>query len=86
MAIGLFGNKGNTSPDRNNSNDDKKDVELGGLGTSNGHDAAADDSDQSISVGKQMEMEADNAIKYRTCSWQKVCFVRFVPSSLLINP
>lgn len=25
-----------------------------------------------LSVGKQMEMEADNAIKYRTCSWQKV--------------
>lgn len=30
------------------------------------------DSDASISVGKQMEMEAGNAIKYRTCSWQKV--------------
>lgn len=25
-----------------------------------------------ISVGKQLESEADNAIKYRTCSWQKV--------------
>src|SRR5215471_10406644 len=25
-----------------------------------------------ISVGKQMELEAKNAIKYRTCSWQKV--------------
>lgn len=33
-----------------------------------------DDSDtaSTISVGKQMEMEAGNAIKYRTCSWQKV--------------
>lgn len=30
------------------------------------------DSDASISVGKQMELEAGNAIKYRTCSWQKV--------------
>lgn len=29
------------------------------------------DSDSNI-VGKQMELEADNAIKYRTCSWQKV--------------
>jgi hypothetical protein len=23
-------------------------------------------------VGKQLELEAENAIKYRTCSWQKV--------------
>lgn len=26
----------------------------------------------SISVGKQMELEAGNSIKYRTCSWYKV--------------
>lgn len=25
-----------------------------------------------VSIGKQLELEADNAIKYRTCSWQKV--------------
>ena len=25
-----------------------------------------------VSVGQQMEAEAGNAIKYRTCSWQKV--------------
>ena len=25
-----------------------------------------------ISVGKQLEAEAGNAIQYRTCSWQKV--------------
>lgn len=31
-----------------------------------------DASDPSVSVGKQMELEAGNAIKYRTCSWQKV--------------
>ena len=30
------------------------------------------ESEQSISVGKQMELEAGNAIKYRSCSWQKV--------------
>lgn len=29
-------------------------------------------SEASVSVGKQMELEAGNAIKYRTCSWQKV--------------
>ena len=33
---------------------------------------ADDATDPSISVGKQMEMEAGNAIKYRTCSWKKV--------------
>lgn len=38
-----------------------------------GGDVLGDDStDTDISIGKQMEMEADNAIKYRTCSWQKV--------------
>ncbi|KAL9122868.1 MAG: hypothetical protein Q9187_000579 [Circinaria calcarea] len=31
------------------------------------------DSDAALSVGKQMEMESSNAIKYRTCSWKKVC-------------
>lgn len=43
-------------------------------------DTAMEDSstDVSVSIGKQMELEADNAIKYRTCSWQKVCFGSFV--------
>lgn len=43
-----------------------------------GHDEAfADDasSDPSMSVGKQMELEAGNAIQYRTCSWKKVSIV-----------
>ena len=30
------------------------------------------DSESEMSVGKQMELEATNSIKYRTCSWQKV--------------
>lgn len=30
------------------------------------------DSDSTLSVGKQLELEATNSIKYRTCSWQKV--------------
>ena len=34
--------------------------------------AGGDGDDADISIGKQMEMEAGNAIKYRTCSWQKV--------------
>jgi len=42
-------------------------------------DSAMGDSstDVSVSIGKQMELEADNAIKYRTCSWQKVCHLVF---------
>ncbi len=30
------------------------------------------DTESALSVGKQMELEANNAIKYRTCSWPKV--------------
>ncbi|KAI6922760.1 putative amino acid transporter, partial [Hortaea werneckii] len=33
--------------------------------------------DPSVSVGKQMEMEEGNAIKYRTCSWQKTAALLF---------
>jgi len=32
----------------------------------------ADDSSSGLSVGKQVELEAGNAIQYRTCSWPKV--------------
>ncbi|KAK5110371.1 hypothetical protein LTR62_006079 [Meristemomyces frigidus] len=38
-----------------------------------GNELTDDDAtDPSISVGKQMELEAGNTIKYRTCSWYKV--------------
>lgn len=30
------------------------------------------DDDEKLDIGRQIEMEADNAIKYRTCTWQKV--------------
>ena len=30
------------------------------------------DTDSQLSVGKQLELEATNSIRYRTCSWQKV--------------
>ncbi|KAF2862869.1 hypothetical protein K470DRAFT_255759 [Piedraia hortae CBS 480.64] len=36
-----------------------------------------DSSDNSISVSKQMELEAGNAIKYRTCSWYKTAALLF---------
>lgn len=35
------------------------------------------DSGSVVSVGKQMEMEASNAIKYRTCSWPKTAALLF---------
>ena len=35
-------------------------------------EATDSDASSGISIGKQMEMEAGNAIKYRTCSWPKV--------------
>ena len=34
--------------------------------------AFGSDTDSTLSVGQQMELEKDNAIKYRTCSWPKV--------------
>ena len=33
-------------------------------------------------LGKQIELEADNAIQYRTCSWQKVRYVLFLLYSI----
>jgi hypothetical protein len=36
--------------------------------------APVHDADDRASIGKQLELEAENAIKYRTCSWQKVSF------------
>ncbi|KAK4993825.1 hypothetical protein LTR50_000038 [Elasticomyces elasticus] len=35
------------------------------------------DSDSDMTVGKQMELEAGNAIKYRTCSWPKTAALLF---------
>ena len=35
------------------------------------------DSDSGLSVGKQIELEQSQAIKYRTCSWQKTAALLF---------
>lgn len=35
----------------------------------------ADSDSDKVDIGRQIEMEADAAIKYRTCSWQKVGFL-----------
>jgi hypothetical protein len=40
--------------------------------------AELDESGNDISIGKQLEMEEDNAIKYRSCGWKKVCSAVFV--------
>lgn len=39
--------------------------------------SSEDDSSSAMSVSKQVELEAGHAIKYRTCSWQKVCLLDF---------
>lgn len=46
------------------------------LGHLAGYDFGSDDSGSDI-LGKQLEMEAGDAIQYRTCSWQKVSFQLF---------
>lgn len=40
-------------------------------------DSDGDDASSGMSVGKQMELESENAIKYRTCSWQKTAALLF---------
>lgn len=35
------------------------------------------DEEAVVTVGKQRELEANNSIKYRTCSWQKVFLLLF---------
>lgn len=44
------------------------------------------DEDSTISVGKQIELEQSSAIKYRTCSWQKVCPTPNATSHMRIRP
>jgi hypothetical protein len=46
-----------------------------------GLDLASDESGSDI-LGKQIEMELGNAIKYRTCSWQKVSWMCFSHSTI----
>ena len=41
---------------------------------------AVDASSTTESIGRQIEMESENTIKYRTCSWQKV-----IPASYLVS-
>ncbi|OJJ49712.1 hypothetical protein ASPZODRAFT_59488 [Penicilliopsis zonata CBS 506.65] len=41
------------------------------------HNIAANSSSDEESVGRQIELEAGNSIKYRTCSWQKTAALLF---------
>lgn len=51
-----------------------------------GGENVAGDSGDEMSIGKQMELEAGNAIQYRTCSWQKVRSpFRFVSGLIVIE-
>jgi hypothetical protein len=81
MALnGVLGRK--ASPNSINSNeksyekDQAYDAEAAAGNPIPNNDAS---SDASFSIGKQIEMEANNAIKYRTCSWQKVHFQSSLP-------
>lgn len=76
MAIGLF-KKGAPADTQSQSSEERtreKDAEKA-------YDADArtggNSSDESFDVGKQIAMEADNAIKYRTCSWPKTAALLF---------
>lgn len=67
----------NTSPelsDKSEQDPKLKDLDVEGQRRRNSHHhvTAIDGSSTTESVGRQIEMESENTIKYRTCSWQKV--------------
>lgn len=72
---------GDRSPDLSDKEQDPKlkdyDVEGQGRRRSSHHVTALDSSSTTESVGRQIEMEAENTIKYRTCSWQKTAALLF---------
>ena len=41
-------------------------------GMHQGRGSVDENMEPDVAIGKQVEMEEGNAIKYRTCSWQKV--------------
>jgi hypothetical protein len=68
----------NHSPELSDKSEEPKlkdyDVESHDRRRSSNHVHAIDSSSTTESVGRQIEMESENTIKYRTCSWQKVGF------------
>ncbi|KAJ5301836.1 hypothetical protein N7508_006699 [Penicillium antarcticum] len=69
------------SPDLSDKSEEPKlkdyDIESHGRRRSSGHVHAIDSSSTTESVGRQIEMESENTIKYRTCSWQKTAALLF---------
>ena len=83
MALkGIFGNKASPAETTSQSSNEKAafdkekgyDAEAAGGITAPVNDTG---SDASITIGRQIELEANNAIKYRTCSWQKTAALLF---------
>lgn len=80
MALGFLGksskargdNHSNSSTEERVSKPEKSYDAEAGLGRIEDPSRRDVDEGDSITIGKQIEMEAENAIKYRTCSWPKV--------------
>ena len=78
-----------------NTADDDRDAEKGSFEASGAAPKARlagparrdmdEDEATSIDVGKQIALESDNSIKYRTCSWQKVFTYPMYSESLVAN-
>lgn len=76
MAVGGIGGRTSSTSVENDSKNyvdvpgdvEKQPRKMSRIGKSD----VLDDSDSSVSVGAQIELEKENAIQYRTCSWQKV--------------
>lgn len=85
MALkGLLGDKASPSDNINHSSSDKvsNDREKNydpEAAAAKGITAPTNDdiSDASITIGKQIELEANNVLKYRTCSWKKTAALLF---------
>ncbi|KAJ5893994.1 hypothetical protein N7495_005685 [Penicillium taxi] len=74
--LGASNSNSNRSPSSIKLNEKEFDVENGGRRLSHHHDAV-DSSSTTEKVGHQIELEAENSIKYRTCSWQKTAALLF---------
>jgi hypothetical protein len=60
-------------PEKGSYDGSDKNGKGGRLGGPVRGDLVDSDGEASLDIDKQIALEADNDIKYRTCSWQKVC-------------
>ncbi|OAL50516.1 hypothetical protein IQ07DRAFT_428757 [Pyrenochaeta sp. DS3sAY3a] len=85
MALGFLGKSSKTRGDNHSSSSTEERVSKpeksydaeAGLGRIEDPSRRDVDEGDSITIGKQIEMEAENAIKYRTCSWPKTAALLF---------